>query len=64
MGTTSSTETFLVALYAFDLSPSLLDGNQMELVKSGSLRLEFKFKAALPEPVHVIAYADGLPAGN
>lgn len=30
----------------------------MELVKSGSLRLEFKFKAALPEPVHVIAYAE------
>ena len=52
-------------LYAFDLSPSLLDGNQVELVKSGSLRLEFKFKAALPEPVHVIAYADaGLPVGN
>ena len=46
------------ALYAFDLSPSLLDGNQVELVKSGSLRLELKFKAALPEPVHVIAYAE------
>ena len=44
-------------LYAFNLSPSLLDGNQVELVKSVSLRLELKFKAALPEPVHVIAYA-------
>ena len=46
------------ALYTFDLSPSLLDGNQVELVKSGSLHLELKFKAALAEPVHVIAYAE------
>ena len=46
------------ALFAFDLSPSLLDGNQVELVKSGSLRLELKFKTALLEPVYVIAYAE------
>ena len=46
------------ALFAFDLSPSLLDGNQVELVKSGSLILELKFNAPLPEPVHVIAYAE------
>ena len=46
------------ALFAFDLSPSLLDGNQVELVKSGSLRLELKFKTDLLEPVYVIAYAE------
>lgn len=46
------------ALFAFDLSPSLLDGNQVELLKSGSLRLELKFNTALPEPVVVIAYAE------
>ena len=46
------------ALFAFDLSPSLLDGNQVELVKSGSLILELKFNAPLPEAVHVIAYAE------
>ena len=44
------------ALYAFDLSPSILDGNQVELLKSGSLRLELKFAAALQHPVHVIVY--------
>lgn len=46
------------ALYAFDLTPSLLDGDQFELVKSGSLSLHFKFSAALTGPVHVIVYAE------
>ena len=30
-------------LYGFDLSPSLLDGDQFELVKSGALCLEMHF---------------------
>lgn len=45
-------------LYAFDLSPSILDGNQIELVKSGSVRLEMKFDEALAEAVHVLVYAE------
>ena len=46
------------AIYSFDLSPSLLDGDQFELVKSGALRLELKFSQALPEPVMVIVYGE------
>ena len=45
-------------LFAFDLSPSILDGNQIELVKSGSVRLELKFDEALKEAVHVLVYAE------
>nr|KAG5691467.1 hypothetical protein BaRGS_017310 [Batillaria attramentaria] len=49
-------------LYGFDLTPSLVDGNQAELIRAGSLRLEMSFTTALEEPVHVIVYAqfDGL----
>ena len=46
-------------LFAFDLSPSLLDGDQQfELVKSGALRLEQKFSQALAHPVHVLVYGE------
>ncbi|KAK7108900.1 hypothetical protein V1264_016556 [Littorina saxatilis] len=45
-------------LYAFDLSPSMLDGDQIELVRGGGLRMELKFSVALAEPVHVIVYAE------
>lgn len=46
-------------LFAFDLSPSLLDGDQQfELVKSGALRLELKFSQALAHPVHVLVYGE------
>eukprot|EP00745_Piridium_sociabile_P016480 TRINITY_DN24483_c1_g2_i1.p1 TRINITY_DN24483_c1_g2~~TRINITY_DN24483_c1_g2_i1.p1 ORF type:complete len:437 (+),score=66.11 TRINITY_DN24483_c1_g2_i1:2267-3577(+) len=45
-------------LFAFDLSPSLLDGNQFELVKTGALRLEMKFSEALPHSVHVLVYGE------
>ena len=50
------------ALFCFDLSPSLLDGSQAELLRSGSLRLEIGFKNALTDAVHVIVYGqfDGL----
>nr|KAG5685508.1 hypothetical protein BaRGS_018911 [Batillaria attramentaria] len=41
-------------LYGFDLAPSLVDGNQAELIRAGSLRLEMSFTTALEEPVHVI----------
>nr|KAG5685265.1 hypothetical protein BaRGS_008923 [Batillaria attramentaria] len=49
-------------LYGFDLTPSLVDGNQAELIRAGSLRLEMSFALGLQAPVHVILYAqfDGL----
>ena len=45
-------------IFVFDLSPSILDGDQVELVKSGTLRLELKFSDPLKEPVHVLVYAE------
>ena len=46
-------------LYAFDLTPSLLDENELfELVKSGALRLEMKFEHVLTESVMVIVWAE------
>ncbi|KAL8571372.1 hypothetical protein ACOMHN_038155 [Nucella lapillus] len=50
------------ALFCFDLTPSLVDGDQFELVKSASMRLELKFAKALPNPVVVLIYGelDGL----
>jgi hypothetical protein len=45
-------------LYAFDLSPSLLDGDQFEMPKAGPVSLEFKFGAATPEPLQIIVYAE------
>ena len=45
-------------LFGFDLSPSMLDGNQFELLKSGALRLEIKFGTPLPHPATVIVYGE------
>ena len=47
------------ALYSFDLTPSLLDADHLfELVKSGALRMELKFEAALAESVTVVVWAE------
>ena len=46
------------ALYVFDLTPSFLDGPQSELIKSGALRVELKFKKALAQAVHVLVYGE------
>ena len=46
------------ALYAFDLTPSLLDGEIFELAKSGVLSLELKFATSTPEPLQVVVYAE------
>jgi hypothetical protein len=45
-------------VYTFDLTPSLLDGDAFELVKSGSLRVELKFAIPLDQPVMVLIYAE------
>lgn len=49
-------------LFCFDLTPSLIDGDQFELVKSAPMRLELKFAQALPHPIVVFVYGelDGL----
>ena len=46
------------ALYAFDLTPSLLDGDQFELAKSGPLSIELKFTSVTSVPLQVIVYAE------
>ncbi|GFN84140.1 hypothetical protein PoB_001064600 [Plakobranchus ocellatus] len=43
------------ALFVFDLTPSILDGDQVELIRSGSVRLELKFADALSSPIHVMS---------
>jgi len=45
-------------VYGFDLTPSLLDGLQYELIKSGALRIEMQFANALQQPVHVLVYGE------
>ena len=46
-------------LYSVDLTPSLLDDNQLfELVKSGALRMELKFGTALTNSVTVVVWAE------
>ena len=47
------------ALYSMDLTPSLIDDNQLfELVKSGALRMELKFDAPLLRSVTVVVWAE------
>ena len=47
------------ALYSMDLTPSLIDDNQLfELVKSGALRMELKFDAPLAQSVTVVVWAE------
>ncbi|GFR60784.1 hypothetical protein ElyMa_003540000 [Elysia marginata] len=51
-------------LFCFDLTPSLTNGcsGEVELVKSGVVRLEARFSQALQQPIHIVVYAerDGL----
>ena len=46
------------ALYSFDLTPSLLDGQAFELVRTGSLRLEVKMEQPVNQPTMVIIHAE------
>jgi hypothetical protein len=46
------------ALYAFDLTSDLSEDDHYNLLKHGSVRLDLKFGAALPNTVNVIAYAE------
>ena len=44
-------------LYSFNLTPDLSDDAHLQLVKSGSLRLEVQFDQALAQTINVIVYA-------
>ena len=46
------------ALYAFDLSPDLVEEGHYNLAKQETMRMELKFGAALPNTVTVVAYAE------
>ena len=46
------------ALYPFDLSPDLDEQGHFNLAKQGTVRVEFKFEAALPNTMTVVAYAE------
>lgn len=45
-------------LFVWDLSGNLSDGNQVELIRTGSLRLELKFAKALEHPIHIVVYGE------
>lgn len=49
-------------VFCFDLSPSLIDGDQFELVRAVNVRIELKFSHPIPQPITVLAYGqlDGL----
>lgn len=44
------------ALWGFDLSASLADGEVPEIVKTGSMRLEIQFATPLTQPIHLLSY--------
>ena len=46
------------AIWCFDLSPSMADGDQVELLKTGNLRIEISFSKPLPDPIHVIVLGE------
>ena len=46
------------ALYAFDLTADLCEGDHFNLVKQGNIRLDMKFAQALPNTINVIAFAE------
>ncbi|GFT89917.1 uncharacterized protein F54H12.2 [Trichonephila clavipes] len=46
------------ALYLFDLSPDLCDGEHFNLIKHNNLRIELKFNKALEQTVSFIVFAE------
>ena len=46
------------ALYAFDLTPDLSEGDHFNLVKQGNVRLDMKFAQALANTINIIAFAE------
>ena len=46
------------AIYAFDLTPDMSDGDHFNLIKAGSVRVDMTFRNGLPNTINVIAYAE------
>ena len=46
------------ALYAFDLTPDIAEGDHFNLIKEGNVRVDVKFSEALPNTINVIAYGE------
>jgi len=46
------------SLFAFNLEPQLKSGNYMNLVTQGNVRLEIRFKRALPETMVAVIYSE------
>ena len=46
------------ALYAYDLTPDLCEGDHFNLMKQGSIRLALRFSTALARAVTVVAYTE------
>jgi hypothetical protein len=46
------------SLYTFDLTPSLLDGHQFKLAKSGPLSLKLELATITSVPLQVMVYAE------
>jgi hypothetical protein len=46
------------ALYAFDLSPSLSEDDNFNLIRLGTVRSDMKLATALPHTLTVVAYAE------
>ena len=46
------------ALYAFDLTPDLAEGDHFNLIKPGNVRVDLKFAQALANTINVIAFAE------
>lgn len=45
-------------LYAFNLLPDVYQGNHLNLIQQGNLRIEIKFAKALPKTISVLVYAE------
>lgn len=45
-------------IFAFDLTPDMSDGDHLELMKRGDIRLHVKFAKALPEAITILAIGE------
>jgi hypothetical protein len=59
-GNTISIEDYAngYTLFAFDLTPDMCNSEHVNLIKSGNLRIELKFKEALPTAVQCVIYME------
>jgi len=46
------------AIYAFDLTPDMNEDGHFNLMREGSVRLDLKFKTALPNTINVLVYSE------